>query len=145
MHGAKYLSRGEVMPPLPPLGATLRIVPLPRTLVFLHLQDMVVTPDVFDALPWDLPELRMVRLFHCGCEASGAIGSLRTYAPKLELANCILVEGPERVSHHKDAPSRTHAKHGRFPSCDLAGLSAEGIIDALVTQGYGESRQLVAS
>jgi hypothetical protein len=127
------------MPPLPKLGGAFINVPLPRTLVLLHLQDILISPEDFATV--SLPLLAFARFVNCGPETAEAIETLVATCPKLERNGCVWSSGkmepPVSAQGHKlaHAEVRQLARLIKFPCDDLAGLSLEGIMDVL-ERGY---------
>ena len=134
-HGTKYLSRNEVLPPLPRLASAFINVRLPKTLVMLHLQDIVVHPE--DFADSQLPELVLLRLVHCGPRSHEVAEFLVGTCPKLEPAGCLVSLSNRPLLPEEDVPSarRVRAKWQRFPRADLANSSLDRVIDVL-EQGY---------
>ena len=130
-HGHKYLSRGEIMPPLPRLGDAFVNAAPPRSLVMLHLQDIVVTPEDFSSC--ELPELRFCRLINAGEDAKIAKDALVAACPKLTGEACVVRDEPLDDATIKEAVdgARLRAKHHYFPTRDLSGLSLDGVLDVL--------------
>ena len=140
-HGRKYVSAREPLPPFPSLGNSFQQFPLPESIVFLHLQDIIVGPENFDGVR--LPNLLFLRLVCCGggemtwreLAASDAI------CPKLTPRGCVCREltGEERppkkeTTSEKNKEKQTplyYTMHHRYPRSDLAGLSFDDVIVAL--------------
>lgn len=135
VHGRKYTSRGEQLPPLPSIGGTLCHASLPRGLVMLHLGDIVVQPE--DVAAVSLPQLALVRLVHCGPAAPAAAQALAANCPKLTEAGCVVLADRDCPKIADDAPARERkrATFMRYPTEDLTGLSFDGVIDVL-ERGY---------
>lgn len=138
-HGRKYVSRNELLPPLPRLYGAFDVVRPPASLVLLHLQDMLVSPEDFGNC--ELPNLCFLRLVGCGARAAVAGASLvgSAIAPRLRtdgvvtrgLADDYLRKLPDETPNK----ARVWAGLYRYPQEDLGGLGLSGVLDAL-ERGY---------
>ena len=139
-HGIQYQStctNGVISPPLPRLQAAFQQPKgLPRSLVMLHLGDILVAPEDFIGV--DLPNLVLVRLVNGGLRAAATSAALldNDKCPKLT-ARGIIHRGIKISSD--SVPARTLKEHSpwRFalefqtPRGSLAGLSLDGVVKVL--------------
>jgi hypothetical protein len=127
-HGKKVIGRNESLPPLPKLGRALANVALPRSLIMLHLQDIIVCPE--DVAMVELPELAFVRLVHCGPDAHAAIDTLISLCPKLKTCIC-----KDKIPDGLEHCGGSRVNFFGFPRSELTGLSATGLLKA-IENGY---------
>ena len=138
IHGQKYVSRNEALPPLPLLGDALLGVEVPRSLVLLHLEDIIVGAD--DVSSCELPKLKLLRLLCCGSGAQAAADALLGSSPLLTREGCEVHAGL-RTRVGVTAPdwsilsTRRQANIRQFPTRSVAGLSLAQIVDQLAAAG----------